>query len=282
MKKLIISAIAMASIAFAAHAVTYMYVRTNDGQIVKYDLENVTKVDYEETIETPSQIVDGVTVSGKEGDYTYVDLGLPSGTKWATYNIGATKPTGFGNKYAWGETQTKSRYYWTNYKWRAADAAHYYYGKITKYCSNSEYGIVDNKTVLEAEDDAATVNWGSAWRMPTKEEMNELAMECTWERTLFSEGNFNFYVCVGTSKRNGAIIYLPAAGYREEYEGRDHYGSDVLSYWSSSLDDNFNRGYDENPHYAYVLRYDSGSLYTISMNGYSERHAGRPVRAVLR
>ena len=108
----------------------------------------------------------GETVSGIENGHEYVDLGLPSGTLWATCNVGATTPEGYGNHYAWGETEPKSEYTKENYKYVKAytkdfDDKTYY--AFTKYCYNSDYGyngFVDNKTVLDPEDDVAHVKWG--------------------------------------------------------------------------------------------------------------------------
>ena len=102
-------------------------------------------------------------------NHEYVDLGLPSGLRWATTNVGATNPEDYGNYYAWGETATKDSYTWETYT--LADGG---YGTLTKYCNEASYGTVDNKTTLEATDDAATQIWGGAWRMPTDDEWQEL------------------------------------------------------------------------------------------------------------
>lgn len=115
------------------------------------------------------------TVSGKIAGYDYVDLGLPSGRKWATYNVGATKATEYGNYYAWGDTAIQEVYDEEHYKWWAGR-----YNRITKYCTSSSYGSVDNKKVLEAEDDVVTVLMGKEWRMPTKKGREELTAGCTW------------------------------------------------------------------------------------------------------
>ena len=113
--------------------------------------------------------------TGVENGHNWVDLGLS--VKWATCNVGATTPEGYGNYYAWGETKPKSTYDWSTYKYCNGDRY-----SMTKYCTNSEYGIVDNKTTLELSDDAAHVNWGGSWRMPTKAEQDELN-NCTWTWT---------------------------------------------------------------------------------------------------
>ena len=262
MKKLILSLVTMASLAFAANAVTNMCVKTADGQVDKYDVENVAEVYYVETTEAPSN--QGVTVSGKVGLYTYVDLGLPSGTMWATYNVGATKPDEYGDYFAWGETKPKDDYdhLYQTYKWCKGSSS-----SMTKYCTTSDYGTVDNKTVLEAEDDAATANWGSAWRMPTREEIDELIDACNWE--LIHTFLTGIAGRLGTTRYKGATIFLPAAGYR--------FGTDLdaagysCSYWSSSL---------------YV--YGSGSAYDLGFTvsnfgrGHESRYLGHSVRAVLR
>lgn len=158
---------------------------------------------------------------GKENNHEYVDLGLS--VKWATCNVGATKPEGYGDFFAWGETSPKSVYYLDTYKW--CNGSDYEY---TKYCTNSNYGTVDNKTILEPADDVAHVKWGGKWRMPTYNELNELKTQCTWTWTRLN--GFNGYEVIG---KNGNSIFLPAAGYRTldiRYDV-ESYGY----YWSSEL-----------------------------------------------
>ncbi|MBQ7388829.1 MAG: hypothetical protein IJW01_05635, partial [Paludibacteraceae bacterium] len=142
----------------------------------------------------------------QEGVPYAVDLGLS--VKWATCNVGASTPEGYGNYYAWGETTTKSTYDWSTYKWCNGS-----YKTLTKYCTSSTYGTVDNKTVLELADDAARVNWGGAWRMPTDAEWTELRENCEWTLTSDYNGT-GVKGRVVTSKTNGNHIFLPAAGYR--------------------------------------------------------------------
>ena len=100
-----------------------------------------------------------------------VDLGLASGLLWAKYNIGTTEPTQLGNYYAWGETSTKKEYYSTNYKHFKAK----YNIEVLKYNEK------DGKEVLELEDDAARANIGAGYRIPTKEDWEELLEDCKWE-----------------------------------------------------------------------------------------------------
>ena len=168
----------------------------------------------------------------------YVDLGLS--VKWANMNVGANAPTEYGDYFAWGETTPKTYYSWDTYKYGTSPS------NITKY------NDADGKTVLDAEDDAATANWGGAWRMPTIDEMKELLSDCTWEwhgkyGTEF-DGASGYKV---TSKKEGytdKYIFLPAAGDREGYVlGSVAYGG---SYWSATRDTD---GADS----AYLLEFSS-------------------------
>ena len=151
-----------------------------------------------------------------------VDLGLS--VKWATCNVGASKPEDYGSYFAWGETSTKSTYNWSTYKW--CNGSH---TSLTKYNTSSIYGTVDNKTTLELSDDAARANWGGSWRMPTDAELTELCEQCTWTWT--SQNGVNGYKV--TSNSNGNSIFLPAASHRSDssLSGAGSGGS----YWSSSL-----------------------------------------------
>ncbi len=155
--------------------------------------------------------------------HDYVDLGLS--VKWATCNVGADKPEDNGNLYAWGETEVKEQYTVRTSKWGSMPFS------LKKYNINSEQGTVDNKTTLDLEDDVAHVTWGGNWRMPTREEMDELHDNCTWEWTAINGVN-GYRV---TSKKQGYTdrsIFLPAAGYKAN--GRYEYGSNG-NYWSRSL-----------------------------------------------
>ena len=189
----------------------------------------------------------------------YVDLGLPSGIKWATCNVGATTPEEYGDYFAWGETEPKDNYSWSTYKYCNGT-----YDTMTKYCTDSEYGTVDNKTVLELEDDAAHVIWGGNWRMPTKAEQDELrnTNNCTWEWT--TQNGVNGYKV--TSVVNGNSIFLPAAGYRG---GGNLFAGSYGGYWSSSL-------YSSNSNEAYFVYFNSSDV-SLHPNNHC---LGRSVRAV--
>ena len=176
--------------------------------------------------------------------HEYVDLGLS--VKWATCNVGANSPEEYGDYFAWGEVEPKTTYNWDTYK--------YYDGSnLTKYTGN------DSRTVLDPEDDAATANWGGAWRMPTYEEQKELRNNCTWTWT--TQNGVNGYKVTGP---NGNSIFLPAAGYMGEGSlyGAGSYGH----YWSGSLyTDGPYSAYDVGFHSDYVDWYNNGRYYGQSV-----------------
>ena len=196
-------------------------------------------------------------ITGEINGYGYVDLGLPSGIKWAVCNVGAEYPWEYGGYYAWGETEEKYYYSWSTYKWCNGSSS-----TMTKYCTDSNYGTVDNKTVLDPEDDVAYVCWGDDWRMPTHAEFNELRDNCTWQWT--TQNGVDGYKVTGS---NGNSIFLPAAGYRRG-TNLDVSGSDGY-YWSGSLDESLSDR-------AYILNFDSGYFDWNNNN----RYYGRSVRPV--
>ncbi len=154
--------------------------------------------------------------------HEFVDLGLS--VKWATCNVGASKPEEVGGLFAWGETETKSDYSYSTYKFSATGSK----GSYTKYSKN------DNKTELELEDDVAHVKWGGGWRMPTWEEMQELIKECKWTWTEVNgiEG-FRF-----TSKKPGyedRSIFLPVNQYSDAAALAEGMYPSYGAYWSSTL-----------------------------------------------
>lgn len=205
-----------------------------------------------------------------------VDLGLPSGLKWASFNLGATAPEEYGDYFAWGETQpyylsqdppvwkeTKEEgYYWPSYKWCQASGE-----ALTKYCNKSNFGYngyTDYRMILEPADDAARVNLGENWRMPTDEEWEELLNGCTSSWTTINGVNgYRF-----TSNSNGNSIFLPAASI---YNGiyLSSVGS-IGNYWSSSL-------YDFYPDRAWCVSFFSSNVYR-SPNYF--RNFGLPIRPV--
>lgn len=161
---------------------------------------------------------------GTVNGHTYVDLGLPSGTLWATCNVGANSPEEYGSYFAWGETQPKETYDWSTYQYCNGSY-------LTKYCYDASLGyngFTDNLTVLQPSDDAATANWGDDWRMPTKAEWEELYNNTTVTWTT-QNGVFGRLFTAS----NGNRLFLPAAGYCwvDDLYDVGSYGY----YWSSSL-----------------------------------------------
>ena len=205
------------------------------------------------------------TTLAMENGHEYVDLGLS--VKWATCNVGASKPEEYGDYFAWGERQPKSIYNWSTYKYCNGSSS-----SLTKYNTYSSFGTVDNKTQLQLSDDAARANWGGSWRMPTRAEQDELRNNCTWTWT--TQNGVNGYKV--TSKSNGNSIFLPAAGYRSD--SSLNYAGNVSDYWSSSLST-----YDPdlaylNPDWAYVLHFNWAG---VEWDG-SYRCSGRSVRPVCK
>ena len=197
-----------------------------------------------------------------EGDW--VDLGLPSGTLWATRNVGASAPEDYGDYFAWGETAPKDYYDNSTYKWyqKYQDANGHWHRGYTKYCTISSYGLdgfVDNKTELDPSDDAACAHYPGG-RMPSLEQIQELRYNCTWQWTQRNGVNGQ----LGTGP-NGNTIFLPAAGSRR-YESLRSVGS-YGHYWSRTLYSTTSASY---------LYFFSGY---VAWNG-SARDIGFPVRAV--
>jgi len=217
---------------------------TGDTEGDAYSADGIFTGTYETvpSIENNSYVTDGINITLTAG-HEYVDLGLPSGLLWATCNIGANSPEERGNLYAWGEVTTKSIYEWSNYKWYWQ-----YYYCMTKYALDDNGLVIDNKTELEPEDDAAVINWGNGWRMPTKTEIDELVNECLWS---YDEGNYAYWV-VGP---NGNRIYL------KSFFVFDTFWSSSL--WSTSTE-------------AYILSFSDNF---VSVSG-SERYKGRCIRPV--
>ena len=192
--------------------------------------------------------------SGQQGNHEYVDLGLPSGTKWATCNVGASKPEEYGDYFAWGETTPKSTYDWSTYFDTDNNGS-----TFKKYYNNG--GL----TELQPADDAATANWGSGWKMPSRAQFSELfnSSYTTSERTKLN-GVYGLKV---TSKSNDNSIFLPAAGVR--WNDDLGYAGSYGYFWSSSLHPDRDSG-------AYLLGFDSGG-WSMKYNG---RYDGQSVRAV--
>jgi len=211
-----------------------------DGEVTIADINSVIDIIVGGTTPTPPT----------PPDQEYVDLGLPSGTLWATCNVGANSPEEIGDSFAWGETRPKDYYSWSTYKWCNGET------NMTKYSTE-----VDNKTELDPEDDAATVNRGPQWRTPTQEQLQELVEQCTWTYLIL-----NGVGCCQATGPNGNSIFFPLSGdpLEDYYLGFGHY-------WSRTLYNNSQ---------AYFLSLMSGNFKPYT-NSYGSRSSGiniRPVR----
>ena len=192
------------------------------------------------------------------GGHRFVDLGLSSGLLWAETNVGAETMTDCGNYYAWGETAAKTNYAWSNYA----------YGTV--YSKMNKYNATDQKTVLDAEDDAASVNWGSSCRMPTNDEFAELrnADNCSWTWT--TKTSALGYTVSGyqiENQKNGNWIFLPVSGYRSGTSISNQRNNGY--YWSATRQTSMEG-------FAYYLTFYSGSY----RQDYNYRNYGCQVRAV--
>ena len=195
----------------------------------------------------------GAAAQIKRDTHQYVDLGLPSGTLWATCNVGASNPEDYGDYFAWGETATKTTYSWSNYK----------HGNGNDFDMSKKYNKSDGRTQLERIDDVASQDWGCDWFMPTQAQFQELKEKCTWTWT--KRKDKKGYEAKGP---NGNTIFLPAAGYK--YDSNTSYDGAIGYYWSSSL-------YTDFPDYARRLYFNSSDI----IQGYwSGRRFGQSVRPV--
>ena len=208
---------------------------------------------------------DGSPLDGVENGHEWVDLGLPSRTKWATCNIGSNSAEAYGQYFAWGETQAKTQFSWDNYQYSHAD------GLVSKYAVDASAavdGATDNKTTLDGEDDAARANWGGKWRMPTATEQIELIKNCTWEQVVQN----GVRGALATSKLNGRTIFFPYVGYYPVNSSTVVSAGNAGHYWSSSL--------GTTSQHAFVL--DLVGPYQVSAaTGSYQRCTGASIRAVF-
>lgn len=196
----------------------------------------------------------------------YVDLGLPSGLKWAKCNVGAEKETDYGYYFQWGDIVDKSNAEcsWENYKYcDGVDDIFTKYHTSTSYSENP-----DNKTTLDLENDAARANMGGDWRMPTQADFRELIANTNREWII----NYNGSGVSGrkfTSKINGNSIFIPASGFRSDSSFYDQGSSGLV--WSSSL-------YAASPNLALILYFNS---VCINASYILSRYYGLAVRGVM-
>ena len=189
-------------------------------------------------------------------DLEAVDLGLS--VKWANMNVGASKDSGFGSYFAWGETKPKNYYSWGTYTWSQGDSQFLL-----------KYSVADRKTHLTTSDDAARANMGGGWRMPTVDEYEELMdpAKCEWEWT--TKDSVNGYKVTG--KKTGNSIFLPITGFRF-YEGVQFRATKGI-YWTSTL-------YTGNPNKAWCLEFDFSNVEVSFGKLSANRFSGRCICAV--
>ena len=209
-----------------------------------------------------------ITFAQTRNYYNYVDLGLSSGTKWATCNVGAKNPWEYGDYFAWGETKSKSIYSSAMYKYSCNGK----YDVVTKYCIHPKTGcnnLTDNLTVLQPSDDAATVNMGNGWHIPTLTQWEELINNCNWVWTSsFREKGVAGFL-VYSKKYPERYIFLPAAG--EAVEDVHYHIGEWCSYWSSSL-------FSKSSAFAHILHCIYNRVKTFEYY----RYFGYSVRAVTK
>ena len=192
--------------------------------------------------------------------HEYVDLGLPSGAKWATMNVGANSETDYGLYFAWGETQgyadvSTKAFSWSDYKWTEDGGS-----------TMSKYNATDGKTVLDIEDDAVAANWGGSWKMPTVAQFQELlnTANCTNVWTTVDGVNGRLF----TSVTNGNTLFIPAAGGANDGSMYD-VGDDGFV-WSSSLSSSLVKS-------GRFLGFSSNGVFVVS----GSRCCGQSVRGVV-
>lgn len=239
MKKSIILLIGII-VSITASAQNVMRVELNDGTVAKYPTADVKQITFEEDMPVG----------------TPVDLGLPSGTLWADFNVGASKPSEPGNYYGWGETETHTSYSWENY---------------TLYDYDNDVWIKwegDSLDFANTELDVAHMKWGGQWRTPSRAQFNELAENCTW--TLTEEDGIKGYTVTG---KNGNSIFIPLNGV---ITNRPQCIGVTGNYWASSR-------YDEPNYLGYALFLAAGQDLEDSLdpNACAYRYYGYGIRPVI-
>ena len=262
MRKFLLTLTTLCIALFAqAQDVNTMYIYRNNGNIEEIPVTDIDSITFTKpatnTPDVPTEPGQPTITAGEA-----IDLGLS--VKWASCNVGATKPYEYGGYYAWGETEEKDDYGWDTYKWCSSYDSYYEQPTLSKYCND------DNKTTLDPEDDVAQVKWGGNWRMPTEAELDELHKNCTWEWTTLN--GINGYELTGP---NGNSIFLPAAGDRDGTETYDQ--GEMGFYWTSTVE-RLNFGFGDESRKAWGIRFwwDAEPDYVESFG----RSSGRSVRPV--
>ena len=192
-----------------------------------------------------------------------IDLGLPSGNLWASFNLGASKPEESGYYYAWGETIPKNLYDWKTYLWCEGSSS-----TLTKYNSSSNIGAIDNKQALDPNDDAAAMALGDNWSMPSPDDVEELIANCTWTWSTVN-GVKGYYV---KSKVNDARIFIPAAGNMKYGDRTESFNSEGFYLCNTAVESSIN---------VKILLFASFAYYLSSTREpYSSRSRGLTIRPI--
>ena len=189
-----------------------------------------------------------------------VDLGLPSGTIWSTFNVGATKPEEFGGYYSWGETKEKD-----NYNWETYNLARKNPNSLLKYCTSSEFGRIDNKVIIESADDTAYIRWGEQYRMPTQQEALELIEYCSIKSVVIN--NINCFELTGPNRNK---LIFPKTGFYDNIRLKNQ---QCVYFWTNSISDTNNQK-------AFLTLLSEDNTISVIPNDRSYGCSIRPVLAV--
>ena len=236
-----------------------MVVEKTDGTEITVNVEDIVRTFFRERTDGAGNDDAGETTCPDSNHPHWIDLGLPSGTKWACCNVGASAPEQYGDYYAWGETSPKSVYNEVSYS--------YFTGQDTDGDGwiDTNFSVVNiGSDIAGTQYDAATANWGSPWCMPSLAQIKELKESCT--STWTTQNGVNGRKFVGP---NGGAVFLPAAGYR--WDGEVYYAGSYGYYWSSTLN-------ESNPSNAYYPYFHSGVAYWSNGPRRFSGHTVRPVR----
>ena len=203
---------------------------------------------------------------GQIKEYEYVDLGLPSGLKWAKCNVGAETETDYGYYFQWGDIEDKSN---SDCSWRTYKHYNGSSDTLTKYNNSTSFGeTLDNKTTLGLEDDAARAHMGNDWRMPTRDEFREL-FDYTNNEWISNYKGTGVNGRKFTSKTNGNSIFIPFSG--ERLDSSFYFQGTFGNVWSSSFD-------TAEPYFAWYLGFGEDRVYA---DYYESRDFGFVVRGVM-
>ena len=248
-KKIIISGLLLVAGVQATWAQKMVVTKTDETR-VEFELSEVREVMFEDEADP----------------HEWVDLGLPSGTLWATCNIGANSPEEVGDFFAWGDTEPKTGYTWGVYQFCNGSE-----NTLTQYCAQSEWGnegFTDELTELLPEHDAATANWGSSWQMPSLEQVQEL---CTCSSITTSLNGVTGRKIFSRLDPQNVWIFLPNTGWRQ---GRNRNQGSYGFYWGRTL-------YSSNSNYATGIYTTNSNLNADNgPNDPNKRCYGRPIRPV--